>query len=216
MSYQLTYPDGSKEMLLDVPKYNYGWQWLYYPTKPIDVPAGSRLDVTAVWNNSEGNPANPDPTKRSSTVAAPSNADVRRLRRSDRQGRRLERSKPPRGNSCSICWRSILPRVLFLVDGCFRMAFHAPRKGEGWLYLPGAFSITLDDFEWSGDRLKITTQFPTQEASATTTTIEGAIQADGRFQGTLVIGSDTEKPQTTAVDRRGAVHPGGHRTGARR
>ena len=63
MRYDLTYPDGRTEVLLDVPKYNFNWQWLYYPTEPIDVPKGSRVDVTAVWNNSEGNPHNPDPTQ---------------------------------------------------------------------------------------------------------------------------------------------------------
>ena len=63
MSYELTYPDGTKEMLLDVPKYDYNWQWLYYPQEPIDIPAGSLLNVTAVWDNSADNPANPDPTK---------------------------------------------------------------------------------------------------------------------------------------------------------
>ena len=124
MSYQLTHPDGSKEMLLDVPKYNYGWQWLYYPTKPIDVPAGSRLDVTAVWNNSESNPANPDTDERDHLPWRHLQRDVRRLRRSDRQGGRLERSGLPAATAArpagAASCRELVPRRRLLQNGVSR------------------------------------------------------------------------------------------------
>ena len=61
MKYELVLPDGKRQALLDVPLYNYNYQWLYYPTEPLRAPAGSRLEVTATWDNSEGNKANPDP-----------------------------------------------------------------------------------------------------------------------------------------------------------
>jgi hypothetical protein len=63
MTFTAVYPDGRKEILLDVPKYSFDWQLFYYPTEPIIVPAGSKIEITAVWDNSEGNPNNPDPTK---------------------------------------------------------------------------------------------------------------------------------------------------------
>ncbi len=63
--YDVTYPDGTEEVLLDVPRYDFGWQHRYELAEPKRLPAGSRLRCTAVFDNSADNPANPDP---SSTV----------------------------------------------------------------------------------------------------------------------------------------------------
>jgi hypothetical protein len=62
MRYTLRRPDGSEETLLDVPQYDYDWQNIYRFAEPVAVPAGSLLEVEAAWDNSIGNPANPDPT----------------------------------------------------------------------------------------------------------------------------------------------------------
>jgi hypothetical protein len=64
MRYELLTPDGRKTSLLHVPRYDFLWQFSYYPQKPIQVPAGSWLLVTGAFDNSPKNPANPDPTKR--------------------------------------------------------------------------------------------------------------------------------------------------------
>ncbi len=61
MKYTLVRPDGSEEILLDVPKYDYNWQNIYRLREPIAAPAGSIVKVEAHWNNSESNPGNPDP-----------------------------------------------------------------------------------------------------------------------------------------------------------
>ena len=55
------YPDGDREMLLDVPRYDFNWQHRYKLAEPKLVPAGIRLRCTAVYDNSADNPANPDP-----------------------------------------------------------------------------------------------------------------------------------------------------------
>ena len=57
-----TYPDGRKELLLNVPNYSFEWQLDYYPDKPVVLPAGTRIDVVGHWDNSAGNKFNPDPT----------------------------------------------------------------------------------------------------------------------------------------------------------
>jgi len=44
-------------------KYDFNWQLYYRPEKPIILPAGTRIDCTAHYDNSANNPANPDPTK---------------------------------------------------------------------------------------------------------------------------------------------------------
>ena len=61
--YELFYPDGRSEVVLDVPRYDFNWQLEYQLRNPIDVPAGAKLKATAWYDNSPGNPANPDPTK---------------------------------------------------------------------------------------------------------------------------------------------------------
>ncbi|GAB1261262.1 thioredoxin domain-containing protein [Aurantivibrio plasticivorans] len=55
------YPDGRREVLLNVPNYNFAWQPTYRLEKPIFLPAGTRVVNDAVFDNSEFNPGNPDP-----------------------------------------------------------------------------------------------------------------------------------------------------------
>jgi peroxiredoxin len=60
--YEAVYPDGSTEILLDVPRYDFNWQNSYEYGEPKFIPAGTRLHCVAHFDNSENNPANPDPT----------------------------------------------------------------------------------------------------------------------------------------------------------
>lgn len=61
--YVLTYPDGRTEDLLTVPKYDFNWQLSYILSEPRKIPAGSRIDATAWYDNSANNKYNPDPSK---------------------------------------------------------------------------------------------------------------------------------------------------------
>ena len=61
--YELLYPDGRRDTILNVPRYDFSWQHSYVPKAPIRVPEGTRLECTAHFDNSTGNPANPDPTR---------------------------------------------------------------------------------------------------------------------------------------------------------
>jgi len=63
MKIVLTWPDGRTETLLSVPKYSFNWQLIYYLAKPLRLPAGAKVQVTAHWDNSANNPFNPDPGK---------------------------------------------------------------------------------------------------------------------------------------------------------
>ncbi|HEY2750845.1 redoxin family protein [Phenylobacterium sp.] len=60
---KIRYPDGSEKQLLNVPHYNFNWQRMYEFAEPIEVPAGSKLIATYIYDNSKRNPANPDPNK---------------------------------------------------------------------------------------------------------------------------------------------------------
>jgi hypothetical protein len=55
-------PDGSEEILLSLPKYDFNWQRDYDPVDPILIKAGTKLIATWVYDNSEHNKANPDPS----------------------------------------------------------------------------------------------------------------------------------------------------------
>jgi mono/diheme cytochrome c family protein len=61
--YEVTYPDGKTETLLDIPRYDFNWQLAYDYKQPKYIPRGSVVKITAVYDNSANNPANPDPTK---------------------------------------------------------------------------------------------------------------------------------------------------------
>jgi hypothetical protein len=63
MTYHLIYPDGRDEIALNVPKYDFNWQLLYQPAKPIRVPKGTKLHVDAHYDNSTANRFNPNPNR---------------------------------------------------------------------------------------------------------------------------------------------------------
>ena len=61
--YQLVKPDGSKEMILNVPTYDFNWQTYYMFAKPLDIPAGAKIESMAWYDNSATKKTNPDPSK---------------------------------------------------------------------------------------------------------------------------------------------------------
>jgi hypothetical protein len=62
-TYELTYPDGRKDTILSVPKYDFNWQTDYVFKEPLKLPKGTKLHATAWYDNSTANKSNPDPTK---------------------------------------------------------------------------------------------------------------------------------------------------------
>ncbi|MDP8983408.1 MAG: thiol-disulfide isomerase [Acidobacteriota bacterium] len=61
--YVLTYPDGRTEELLNVPHYDFNWQLSYVLAEPRVIPAGSKIEATAWYDNTANNKYNPDPTQ---------------------------------------------------------------------------------------------------------------------------------------------------------
>ena len=59
--YEAVYPDGTTEVLLDVPKYDFNWQTTYKYKNYKEVPEGTKVIFTSAWDNSADNPYNPDP-----------------------------------------------------------------------------------------------------------------------------------------------------------
>jgi peroxiredoxin len=61
--YNVIYPDGREETILDVPRYDFNWQLSYELAEPLLLPAGSKMHCIAHFDNSADNLANPDPTR---------------------------------------------------------------------------------------------------------------------------------------------------------
>ena len=60
--YDAVYPDGRREILLSVPAYDFAWQSVYRLVEPKAMPRGTRIECLAHFDNSAGNPSNPDPS----------------------------------------------------------------------------------------------------------------------------------------------------------
>lgn len=61
--YEATTTAGKTIPLLDIPRYDFNWQLRYQLAEPVRLSRGTSLGFHAVFDNSEANPANPDPKK---------------------------------------------------------------------------------------------------------------------------------------------------------
>lgn len=59
--FDLVESGGKTRTLLDVPRWDFNWQLAYRCADPVVLPAGATLRATGWFDNSPGNPANPDP-----------------------------------------------------------------------------------------------------------------------------------------------------------
>jgi mono/diheme cytochrome c family protein len=60
--YKLEKPDGTSEVILDMPRYDFNWQTYYLFAKPLEVPAGGKITSMAWYDNSADNKNNPNPS----------------------------------------------------------------------------------------------------------------------------------------------------------
>lgn len=63
-------PDGTIEVLIWARDYRYDWQPEYDFKKPVELPAGTRIEVTAYLDNSDKNPNNPNSPARAIRFAS--------------------------------------------------------------------------------------------------------------------------------------------------
>lgn len=63
MKFSMENEDGTMTDLLSVPNYSYAWQPTYELEEPRLIKAGTTVHVTGAFDNSEFNPANPDPSQ---------------------------------------------------------------------------------------------------------------------------------------------------------
>jgi hypothetical protein len=61
--FRIVPPNGTPEVLLSVPRYDFAWQLQYYLAEQLSLMPGTRIECYARFDNSANNPANPDPSK---------------------------------------------------------------------------------------------------------------------------------------------------------
>lgn len=61
VSYKIIGPGGAETLILSVPRWETDWKMTYRFAEPIEAPAGTVIEMTAVFDNSMANMKNPDP-----------------------------------------------------------------------------------------------------------------------------------------------------------
>ena len=208
MKYTAYLPDGEERELLSVSRYDFNWQTGYEFDEPLALPAGTRIEVVAHWDNSADNPNNPDPTVNvtwgtESTdemligfvdyVAAdgvspePANAVIAKL---------AELAKSDPGQA----WRFDVTRQPG--QGPEPTAMLLPRDGRpgGWFVQFGTLALpaVIVDIVWDGDHVTATAQVPGQ-----TMELEGTVQKDGSMLMNMgfgeMIGTPAENETPTTL-----------------
>src|SRR6266436_6626813 len=68
-----TFPDGTKKSLIHISEWNLNWQAVYRYATPVELPAGTVVLMRYSYDNTDGNPLNPnDPPKRVTAGNSPS------------------------------------------------------------------------------------------------------------------------------------------------
>lgn len=55
-----TFPDGASRVVMDIRDWDFRWQHVYRHESPVTLPRGTRLSMEYTYDNSAGNPRNPD------------------------------------------------------------------------------------------------------------------------------------------------------------
>lgn len=132
-------PDGSSEVLLNVPNYDFNWQTMYRFEEPKLLPAGTVIRCEGAFDNSTANPMNPDPESwvyfgeqtfeemfigylRYAYVDGTSGGDARSADGMFAAGERPGLGAPITAESLvETMWRSGRFRIRFLADGEVRV-----------------------------------------------------------------------------------------------
>ena len=59
---EATFPDGRTRRVMHITDWDFRWQHVYRLIEPLSLPRGTRLSMAFTYNNSAGNPRNPDLT----------------------------------------------------------------------------------------------------------------------------------------------------------
>jgi hypothetical protein len=98
MTLTMTPPGGKAQTLIRIDDWDFNWQETYYFKDPVRVPAGTRFDVEAYYDNSSKNPHNPNRPPRTVYAGLQTSTEMCAVlleATGDRPGRIWPRSSPP-------------------------------------------------------------------------------------------------------------------------
>jgi hypothetical protein len=173
MSYTAVLPDGTSKELLRVSNYDFAWQTGYDFVEPVDLPAGSRIDVVAHWDNSPENPDNPDPTK--DVTFGTDSTDEMLIGFADyvvQKGRQPQLASPVIAKLIELSGK--YPGEVWRIDTRRTpggdpepMAIHLPKNGNpgGWYVKFGnlALPAQIHEVQWEGNRVTAKAFLPGQD-----------------------------------------------------
>lgn len=208
MKYTAFLPDGEQRELLSVSRYDFNWQTGYEFVEPVALPAGTRIEVTAHWDNSADNPFNPDPTVDVGWGAESTDemligfvdyvaADgLSPMSASAVIAKLTELGETDPGEA----WRFDVVRQPG--QGPEPTAMHLPRDGRqgGWYVQFGSLALPAPvvDIVWDGNHVTATAQVPGQ-----TMQLEGTVQEDGTLRMHMgpgeVVGTPAENETPTTL-----------------
>ena len=191
ITYTLRYPDGKTETVLDVPEYDFNWQWIYYLDEPKFVPAGTFLEVQGWWDNTAENPNNPDP---SVDVLWGDGSNFEMLAGIvDYVAAEGARPKPPQRmrDVKALLARHERAESYAVSLGFMPFGLHLPREGVGMFYLPqgtSTLSSHLPELEWDGNRVVANTYMLRGAADSFPVSLVAKVAADGKIEGEMHFG----------------------------
>ncbi len=190
------YPNGEKRSLINVPKYDFDWQLFYYPQQPVPLPAGTRLDIIAHYDNSAANPNNPDPNRAVgfgletvdemmfNVFEFIADEGVSPTPASDETRRDALLKSLPTGSAFSVELPFAMP---FAPATNLPTVLHLPKDGEGTWYIPMRGELLVfpaENITWDGNAYQFDMKLrlgPMQSDLV----VSGEVDGDGAIQGTF-------------------------------
>ena len=190
------YPNGEKRSLINVPKYDFDWQLFYYPQQPVPLPAGTRLDIVAHYDNSAANPNNPDPNRAVgfgletvdemmfNVFEFIADEGVSPTPASDETRRDALLKSLPTGSAFSVELPFAMP---FAPATNLPTVLHLPKDGEGTWYIPMRGELLVfpaENITWDGNDYQFDLKLrlgPMQSDLV----VSGEVDGDGAIQGTF-------------------------------
>ncbi len=210
------YPDGTRETLLNVPKWDFGWQWMFYPTEPILLPRGTLIEVEAHYDNTLENPwlgrygGDPDRAVtwgQQSTdemmfgmieVIAEEGTHLSPITEEARIGALLERY------SAEDLYRIDLTRK----GTTTASVLHLPRQGEGLWFLFGGLTqwstMRVTELDWEAEDFSFETVLnlpvglglamggAAASGMSGDLTVRGSLSVDGSIRGSFIRAAEPE------------------------
>ncbi len=191
--YTAVYPDGRRDILLNVPAYDYNWQWSYQPAEPLIVPAGTKVEVELTYDNSAANPRNPDPTAtlyyREETLEEMFVGFIESVPVEGVQ----PKPKPPM-QKVAMLLAAHPAEDSYLNGGLMGLPWglYMPKDGDaGKWYIamgPVMFTSNLWNLKWDGDAFSFDTTMVTQGGGGESMRVEGTQLPTGELKGTIQLG----------------------------